>query len=505
MAEEEPRGGEEVSAEGRRAGTGAMHRGLLWLGAASAVSRFIEVPTIIIVLWFLTRAEMGVATTAWSIAVIVEAFNGLGIGTALLQSKKVEADQYHSVFWYVTGLSLLFFLAISAAAPLIAWIYEAPELTWMIVASAVKLPLVGAALVPLQRLNRGLRFRQLGAVNSGATLGSSLVKIGLAVSGFGAWSLVLAHTAHGLFTLILVLWAEPFMPRLCFAFHRIKEMARFGLRVATSGVIYHFYRNADYLIVGKFLGQEALGLYRVAFELAMTPALMVLQVVNRAALPVFSRLNEDRAAMSAVFLWTQRNLAMLILPVVTFLIATRSTLLLTVAGEKWAIAGALVVPLALAAWVRCHAQVFPQLFHATGHPAYAVMDAVASVLVLTGGFLLAIWLFGDDAGALAVCWVWLGSYPFLMTLLVRLARRLIPLELRAVWAVARHPLQLALSLGVVGTLLGLVEGMVPWPWAFVGMSGVAVLGCTLFYVRRIMGVRLKQLLRASEAPALGST
>ena len=100
--------------------------------------------------------------------------------------------------------------------------------------------------------------------------------------------------ANGLFMLIGVYIAQPFWPEAKLRWEKIREPIDFGLKVAGSNVIYQFYRNVDYLLVGRFLGLGPLGVYRTTFELAMSPAIAVLAVMNRTALPVFSRIADDR-------------------------------------------------------------------------------------------------------------------------------------------------------------------------------------------------------------------
>ena len=53
---------------------------------------------------------------------------------------------------------------------------------------------------------------------------------------------------------------------------------RFGVRSMTASAIFYAYRNADYFFVGRYLGIEVLGIYRVAFDLAMTPLEIVINV-----------------------------------------------------------------------------------------------------------------------------------------------------------------------------------------------------------------------------------
>jgi O-antigen/teichoic acid export membrane protein len=404
--------------------------GFLWLGSSRLVSQLTDTGSMIAVLWFVTREQMGLATLAWSIAVFLEALNGLGVGTAVLQAREVSARQLSSVFWYVTALAGGLFLIIALCSPLIARLYGEPSLTWMVVVASAKLPIVGAALVPLQLLNRKLKFSYVGTITAAATMLSGLVKVALAAAGLGAWALVLAHTSQGLFILIGVYLVAPYYPSLVFAFAEIRRMVVFGIKVATSGVIYHFYRNADFLLVGRFLGMDALGVYRVAFDLAMSPATSILAIVNRTALPVFARVRHDTGQLADTFLFTARSLALLVTGVLVVVWASADDLLLLLGQGQWLGAAPAVGALCAAAWLRCLVQLFPQLFHAAGRPEYAVYDSLLSLLVMLAAFTSFLSWWGERLGIVAVSYAWLACYPPLLGFLWLLARHLIPLTVR---------------------------------------------------------------------------
>ena len=57
-----------------------LARGLWWMGAATLAMRLLDVGGSLLVLQFLSPADVGLAALAWSIAVALEAFNGLGVG-----------------------------------------------------------------------------------------------------------------------------------------------------------------------------------------------------------------------------------------------------------------------------------------------------------------------------------------------------------------------------------------------------------------------------------------
>src|SRR6185312_9107641 len=84
-----------------------LRRGFNWLGGATIAAKVIDFSTILIVLLFLTKAEVGMASIVISIAMVVEAFDGLGTAEALIQAKSVSRLQLDTLFWFVTGAAAL--------------------------------------------------------------------------------------------------------------------------------------------------------------------------------------------------------------------------------------------------------------------------------------------------------------------------------------------------------------------------------------------------------------
>lgn len=472
------------------------------MGSANLVTKLLDVGSIIVILWFLSKEEMGVATLAWTVAIVLESFNGLGIGTAILQAKEISDRQLSTAWWYVMGLAVTLFLGILAASPLIAGYYEAPELTPMIIVSSGKLIFVGAALVPLQLLNKQLKFKEIGTIQTIATLFSSITKIVLAAAGFGAWALVIGYTAAGFFMAAGAYFFQPFAPRMVLAFSEIRHLVVFGIKVATSGIIYHFYRNADYLIVGRFLGKETLGVYRVAFDVAMTPAMTLLAVVNRTAFPVFSRLAETREKLADTFVWIQKNFAFLIAPIALFLTFSADDLMSLIGEAQWVEAAPAIRVLAWAALLRSLAQVFPQVYHATGRPEYAIYDSLISVVVLVGTFFGALWFFKETLGILSVSYAWLAVYPILIFFLWIFARMAIPLGMGRYLTSFLHPLAAtAIAAAACAPIFYFSDDLPDSAILKVVAYAGTILAVTLGYMKLVLRTRFKDMLLRRDARA----
>jgi len=267
----------------------------------------------------------------------------------------------------------------------------------------------------------------VGAVQTLASAGEGLVKIGLAAAGCGAWALILSNVARGV-VLLLSLWVfSSFRPRWHFAIAETRRFVRFGLHLAGSSVLYQTYKNADYFLVGKLLGLEALGLYRVAFDVAMQPTDAIIAVVNRVGLPVYARLANDPKALLSSFLSSTRSFLLMSAPVAAVIYFAAGDVLQVVGGDRWLGSEPAVHILVWAGLLRAAALMFPQVYVAVGRPGFAILDSAFSLVVLTSAFWFGLTSF-PGLGVLSVCLAWLLVYPLILGWHVWLSKRLIGLD-----------------------------------------------------------------------------
>ncbi len=394
-----------------------LRRGFNWLGGATVAAKVIDFSTILVVLLFLTKAQVGTASIVISIAMVVEAFDGLGTAEALIQAKSVSRLQLDTLFWFVTGAAAVVGALTLIAAPWIATLYGEPGMAAYFIAAAVKQPLVGAALIPLAIMNRDLQYERIAMVGVGATLAAALTRLALAVAGAGAWSLVVGHAASGLYTLIGTAIARPFWPAFRFRMAEIVPLVRFGLRAATANIFEQTFKNIDFLLVGWFYGATPLAIYRVAFDVAMEPAIAVGTLVNRTALPVFARVAALKDQLAQALSWSVERLTALVAPLAAglFLAAGPLTALLhDEQGNSYAAAELPLKLLAAAAFLRVILQLLTPLMMASGRPGSAAGLSATALLLLTAGIVAAGIVFDPAIGIVAVSAVWLCVYPLLL-------------------------------------------------------------------------------------------
>jgi O-antigen/teichoic acid export membrane protein len=387
-----------------------LRRGFNWLGGATIVAKITDVATILLVLRFLTKEQVGAGSLVVAFGAVIEAFDGLGTGTALVQAPALSRLQLDSLFWLILLGAGVVAGVVLLAAPWIASLYGIAGVAAYFLAIAVKQPLVGAAVIPMAMLQRGLQYERIALVNVASTFGAALTRLGLAMAGAGAWAIVIAFASSGLFTLVGAALASPFRPQLNMSLSAVSPLLRFGLRATMSGLCEQMIANVHHLLVGWFYGAAALAEYRVGFDLAMEPANAAGTLINRTALPVFAKVAAVRDQLMQSITWSLRKLLAVVAPVTAAIVLAADPLLSLIHDEQhrsYASAGLPLKLLAVAALLRAVAQLAYPVMYASGRPQMAVRLSVATLLLLGVGLVLVGLTVPATNGLAAVSTVWL--------------------------------------------------------------------------------------------------
>ncbi len=394
-----------------------LGRGFNWLGGAAIIAKIVDFATILAVLLYLTKAQVGIGSLVIAFGMVIEAFDGLGTGDALVQAPQITRAQLDSLFWFILAAALAVAGITLLAAPLVQHLYAQPGMAAFFLLVAIKQPLVGAAVIPLALLNRALRYEAIAGINVGATFAAAAVRFAIAFAGGGAWAIAGGYFASGVFILLGSLIANPFRPRLHFHYPEIAPLLHFGLRSASANIFEQIFKNIDYMLVGWFYGAAPLALYRVAFDVAMEPAMAIGTIINRTALPVFARAAAIPGQLADALLWSLRRLAILNAPLMVglFLMARPLMALLHDSqGHSYAAAATPVQILCLAAILRITSQLITPVLVGTGQPGKAAWLSAATLILLSLGILAVGLHFPAHDGLVAVACVWLAAYPPLL-------------------------------------------------------------------------------------------
>ncbi len=426
----------------------SIQKGFVWIGFASILSQILDAAAMVVAMIFLTTQEIGLMTLALSLTAILEAFNSLGTNQALLQDNALTREETHSVFWFASGSGIaLYLIALPLVWPL-AHFYESAALVPLFLVVLIKMPLVSFASIPLQLINRRFEYKKISAINTLTTLVCNILKITLVILGCGAWSFVIPNVCFGAGTLIGAFLLSRYRPVFHFKWSECKRFIKYGAKFCVGNAFDQLVKNLHFFIVGKFLGEGTLGIYKIAYEVAMTPALALYYVVGKSSFPIFSRLQDKRAELSELFKWNQRNISIFAAIPCVFLLFCSADIFNFLPNKDWN-GAAPIIPFALTlAYIRSIAQTYPDLYRACGHPEYPIYVSGAEcvlVLVLCSSILF----FFPQTGIPGMLSVWIGILLVIFMIHRQLRKRFVDVTVLGMMKQISHGVLIILFVGLL--------------------------------------------------------
>ncbi|HSD89929.1 MAG TPA: oligosaccharide flippase family protein [Kofleriaceae bacterium] len=471
-------------------------RAIAWVGAASAVVAGFDAISVAILLWkWVSVADLGIASLAATLFYFLDLVTEAGLSSVLIQRESIDDDTVSSVFWLNLIVSLGAFAVLLGVAPLVGYIQHQPIVGYMLIAYGTKLIYQNIYFVPAALLRRDLRFKELSIVRTVANAGDGITKIAFAAMGQPIWCFVAGPLARVAITGIGLQLFHPWRPRLVFQRAEARHMLSFGFKTTGSQYLQHFYNNIHYQIVGVFFGNDAVGSYRVAYELVLYPINWVSNVVAQIAFPAFSRVRGNAKELAAQFLQFSRQNLAVALPVLVLLI-TASPEILALAYPKVGDVSLPVRVLCIVGMLRAIDCLYLPLLDALGFAGRNFAIAGLAAVVLVTGDIVFSETLGHHFGFTAVAIGRMIGYPIVISVHAYLV--LGRLELTS-----RHYIGHLMSLvavGVAAVIPGYIMSTVMSPTASPAARLFAIAGPSLatleILLSRFHGLGLRAIIKS---------
>ncbi|HEU5070016.1 MAG TPA: lipopolysaccharide biosynthesis protein [Verrucomicrobiae bacterium] len=308
-------------------------------GAVTLVSQgfkfVLTTATTMVMARLLTPADFGLQGMIVAWTGIVGLFGDIGLSMATIQSDTVTHEQTSTLFWINVALGTLLALMVALLAPLLAAFNHEPRLFWMTLVVASTFLLGGLGVQHSALLVREMRFLALAKVQIASLVAGSLTGIAMAAYGCGYWALVGSMVAAPLVN-VAGLWLSvrwlPGRPRRGFG---LRSALHFGGILTLNNVVVYLGYNLEKVLLGRFWGADALGLYGRAYSLVNLPTTQLHNAVNTVAFPVFSRLQSEPARLRTSFLKVYATVVSLCIPVTLGCVLFAPEMIHIALGAQW--------------------------------------------------------------------------------------------------------------------------------------------------------------------------
>jgi O-antigen/teichoic acid export membrane protein len=336
----------------------------------------------------LTPAEFGVVAFALVAVNWLGVLKDLGLGGAVIQRRDDTEEAAQTAYVLNLGVSALLTLGTALAAPAVASFFREPLVVPILRVLSFTFLIQALGAIHMVLLRRNLDFRRKLVPDVGQALIKGIASIAFAFAGFGVWALVWGQLVGALASSILAWVVIPWKPR--FQLHRrlVRPLMRFGVPLLVTDIEAAIWSNLDYVVVGRMLGDTALGVYTLAYRLPEMLVLSVWRVLGAAIFPFFSTIQEFPDLLRKGFLATIRYSQIVVVPLCVGIFITAEPAVKVLFGEQWIGAIPVLRLLAVFALVGSIGVNIGDVYKAIGRPDILAKLALLELVLLTPALIL---------------------------------------------------------------------------------------------------------------------
>ncbi len=361
------------------------YRATLW---SQAIRMLCKAVSVIILARLISPTEHGAFAMAASVTLVLVLFRDLGLGAVAVQVPELSEEQKTTLFHTHAIIGLALAATTIMFAPAAAAFYREPRVQPLLYAMSGSFVLIGLNAWPRILLARSLRIAALNRAETLAAAIGTLATIGAALAGAGAFSFVAFLIVSEAVILVAVWTGCGWRPRGRARWTSLRGFIRPGADLLGHNLLSYLLQQIDMLLMGRWFGAAALGLYSRPAQLLMLPNTHLSAPVTQVLHATLARLDPTHREFARHVGTTANLVAHLTLPLAAICAAAPDEVVRLLFGAAWPDAAPLLRWLAVSAaasYLTC--TIYP-LCVATGHTRrLAAMSAVGLLALATGVWL----------------------------------------------------------------------------------------------------------------------
>jgi O-antigen/teichoic acid export membrane protein len=320
-----------------------------------------------------------------------QAFVDAGISKAVIAHQDTTKEQLSSLYWLNIVAGIVVGMTVLIARPLIVAYYQEPRLSSYL--NVVAVGFVTNALGQQFRIlmQKEMDFRALSIVETASSLIASVIAVVGAALGWGVWSLVLRSLVQtAVMTAASSLWAarRGNLPRLHFRWADLQGFVGFGLFQMGERAVNYLSANVDNLVIGRFLGAEALGYYSLAYQLIRFPLGRFNPIITQVAFPTFAKIQDNNKRLKRGYLKVVHYIASATFPMLLGMFVVAPVFVRLFYGSAWLPAVAIIRILCIVGMIKAQGNPMGSLLLSKGRAdlgfywnVFALVTALAANLI----------------------------------------------------------------------------------------------------------------------------
>ena len=459
-----------------------------WAGAGFVLDKVIAAIQLMVVARLLTPADFGVMAASATIVLAFMTISELGLESALIAKTEVDREDL-SVAWTIAIVrGVVMAACLWAAADVIGQAMQMPQLASLLRIHAWVLVLQGlqSPALPIVLKNLNLRLRVIMDLVRRVIEAGAIIALALWLQN--VWALLLGQLAGMCVGSLLSFWVAPFRPRLSLYRPACQYFLRYGKQLNVTTLCIFGVMSGGELVIGRILGQEALGFYQIALAIPLLLGVRATVLIHQISMPTYALLQRDRLGVVRVFDLQMGLVGLIFIPLAVGVAVLAPVIVPLAFGPQWL---AIVEPLRiLCLYVVCagYLSVMTALHYGANRPDLQLKSWGGQFLVYAMMLVPLTMGFGLTGAAAAL----VASYAVGVLLQIMGTRSLMGTAVNATfWSVGRSSLFAGFLAGII-LLMSETTATPPVAWVLVSTC-LGALGLYGWYLWSMEVPRLKFL------------
>ena len=420
-------------------------RGGFVVVAAQGAKVLLQTGTLVLLARLLSPEDFGLTGMAATLTGFLGLFRDAGLSAATVQRLEVTHEQISTLFWINLAVGVGLAACTVLLAPAVVRFYGDPRLYWITIVAGTAFLFNGLTAQHGALMSREMRFATQARIDLIALGLSSTAGVVMAFLGWRYWSLVGMGLVNSILTTAGVLLAVSWVPGPPRRGVGVRSMLRFGGLATCNSLLVYVAWNAQNILLGRFWGAHALGLYGRAFQLATLPVEQFSSTLGVVAVSGLSAVQDDAGRLSRSFLRGYSLLVSATIPIAIACPLFADEIIHVLLGDKWVEVVPIFQLLAPTSLVFALANPLSWLITATGRIGRAVIITAATTPVVIVGVLL-----GVSHGPTGVALGYSAAMLLILVPITAWAKQGTGVNWSGLWNAARKPFFAGLLAAAVG-------------------------------------------------------
>lgn len=355
---------------------------------AQAATFLLRLGSLMVLARLLGPKDFGLIGMVTAFTGVLSLFRDFGLSAAAVQRATVTDEQISTLFWINMFVGVVLGLLAVVCAPAIAAFYHEPRLFGVTAVLALGFLFNAAGIQHSVFLQRQMRFTTLAIINTVSLIVGTAIGIGGAKAGYGYWALVAMTVTVPLVSAVGFWLTTAWVPGMPRRGAGIRSMMRFGGALTLNGLVAYLAYNSEKVLIGRFWGADAIGIYGRAYQLINIPTDNLNSAVGEVAFSALSRVQDDPSRFKRYFLKGYSLILGLTLPITITCALFADDVIFVLLGPKWK--GAVAIFRLLAPTIAIFAIINPLgwLLNSIGLVERGLRIALVFAPTMIGGYIL---------------------------------------------------------------------------------------------------------------------